>query len=383
MKKQKNRILLLIFFCLLCADASNCHAKNTSLSINKEEIRRTLQKTANWQILNFSYSKEKNLHDSGIDSWVNAVFYMGLFDYSKALDDSCAMKWLYSIGEATQWRVAANFINYPKYSFFHADELCVGQFYLQMYDNCRAEPMIRNIKERADKIMNGSADTLMKYTNKQVWTWSDALFMAPAVYAHLAKITGDETYLKYMDKEFKRTYNSLYDKKNKLFFRDSGYFQKTESNGCQVFWGRGNGWVAAGLVNVLKLLPPESEYRPFYEQLFKEYIPRLAQLQSPAGYWHASLLDPKSYPSPESSATALITYALAYGVNSGLLQRAHFMQYLEKSWTFLNSAVLSDGRLGWVQPIGADPRKVTAEMTASYGIGAFLSAGTELLILNK
>ena len=37
-----------------------------------------------------------------------------------------------------------------------------------------------------------------------------------------------------------------------------------------------------------------------------------------------------------------------------------------------------DGKLGYVQPIGADPKKVTRNMTEVYGPGAFLLAGTEM-----
>lgn len=42
-------------------------------------------------------------------------------------------------------------------------------------------------------------------------------------------------------------------------------------------------------------------------------------------------------------------------------------------------AVSAEGKLGYVQPIGADPRKVTREMTEVYGVGAFLLAGTRFI----
>jgi len=41
-------------------------------------------------------------------------------------------------------------------------------------------------------------------------------------------------------------------------------------------------------------------------------------------------------------------------------------------------AVAPDGKLGYVQPIGADPRKVTRDMTEVYGVGAFLLAGSQI-----
>lgn len=109
--------------------------------------------------------------------------------------------------------------------------------------------------------------------------------------------------------------SSLYDWTNHLFFRDDSYFGKQEANGTKVFWGRGNGWVLAGIANILELLPKDSGLRPFYVQLFVELATQLSKLQDDQGFWHASLLDPDSYPSPETSSTALITYGLAYGLN--------------------------------------------------------------------
>ena len=181
-----------------------------------------------------------------------------------------------------------------------------------------------------------------------------------------------------MDHQFKLTYDYLYDKEYKLFFRDDRFFDKTEVNGQKVFWGRGNGWVAAGLVNILKALPEDSPSRPFYENLFSELVDSLVNLQSDNGFWHASLLDPDQYPSPETSATALIAYALAYGINDDLLSKDKYVTALKKAWIALDSAIGSDGKLGWVQPIGADPKKVTEDMTAVYGVGALLMAGAEM-----
>jgi hypothetical protein len=44
----------------------------------------------------------------------------------------------------------------------------------------------------------------------------------------------------------------------------------------------------------------------------------------------------------------------------------------------MTDAVWPDGKVGWIQPIGEDPRNVTREMTEVYGVGAFLMAGTEI-----
>ena len=146
--------------------------------------------------------------------------------------------------------------------------------------------------------------------------------MAPPVYARMYVLTGRPEFLEFMDREYKATYEYLYDKEARLFYRDWRYFDNVEANGEKVFWGRGNGWVLGGLAELLQILPETNAYRDFYEDLFVDLAARLAGLQSPDGYWHASLLDPASYPSPETSATGFIVYGLAYGVNAGLLDAA-------------------------------------------------------------
>ena len=58
--------------------------------------------------------------------------------------------------------------------------------------------------------------------------------------------TGNRAYLDFMIEKWWMTTAYLYDPSEHLFFRDSTYFKRTESNGRKVFWSRGNGWVLAG-----------------------------------------------------------------------------------------------------------------------------------------
>ncbi len=89
----------------------------------------------------------------------------------------------------------------------------------------------------------------------------------------LYNITGDKKFIRFMDKEYKATYNYLFDKEDNLFYRDHRYFTMKEANGAKVFWGRGNGWVLGGLVELLRELPAKSKYRPFYQDLFQKAMP--------------------------------------------------------------------------------------------------------------
>lgn len=355
-----------------------CSAKS---KIAESDIKSVLNNSAQWQIDNFTYADSGSagyLHDYGIDAWTNAVFYLGLFDWAQVTNNSEYLGWLYSIGEKNGWKVPRNFAHYKSIGIYHADELCMSQFYLNMSRHYNQPKISDSSLYRVDSIFRFPPSDRMNASNKQKWTWCDALFMAPPVYAKAAGINNNTAYLEFMHHEFMDTYSHLYDKEHSLFFRDDSYIGKKEKNGRKIFWGRGNGWVVAGLVQILKELPENYEHRPFYENLLKEMLVSLVKLQREDGFWRASLLDPDSYPAPETSATSLISYSIAYAINNGILPQQTYMKALGKSWNALVSVVDANGKLGFVQPIGADPRKVTREMTSVYGIGAFLLAGTEI-----
>nr|WP_294588890.1 glycoside hydrolase family 88 protein [uncultured Bacteroides sp.] len=342
-------------------------------SLVRSDVRQSMRRVADWQIAHI-----KKVPYSDVN-WVKATFYLGLYRWAEIAEkdnqDSFYFNWLMRLGSRNYWQVDKR--------MYHADDICVAQTYLLMYDKYKQPEMLIPTKARTEWVMANPPHSSFKlsYTDASTlehWTWCDALFMAPPVYLHMYDITGDKKYIRFMDKEYKATYDYLFDKEESLFYRDWRYFTEKEANGSKVFWGRGNGWVLGGLVELLRRLPAESKYRPFYQDLFVRIVERVVRCQGKDGFWHASLLDLDSYPSPETSASGFFVYALAYGINEGLLSSERFLPVVIKGWNALLSTVEEDGKLGYVQPIGADPKKVTRQMTEVYGPGAFLLAGTEI-----
>jgi rhamnogalacturonyl hydrolase YesR len=136
------------------------------------------------------------------------------------------------------------------------------------------------------------------------------------------------------------------------------------------------------LVRILSEFPPNYPERAFYLQLYKEMSARIVSLQQSDGLWRASLLDPESYPGGEASGSGVFCYALAWGINNGILDSNTYRPAVEKAWIALNRCIDTDGRIGWVQPIGFDPRKNFSEDSWEvYGTGAFLLAGSEVVQL--
>ena len=221
------------------------------------------------------------------------------------------------------------------------------------------------------------------------WWWCDALFMGPAAFIKLGITLKENKYLELNDKLFKECYDLLYDKEEHLYARDMKYKWNEpgikvikEANGKKIFWSRGNGWVMGGLVRTISELPKDYPTRDFYIQNYKEMAEKIITLQQADGLWRASLLDPDSYPGGEASGSGFYTYALAWGINNGILDKAKYLPVVEKAWVGLNSLIQPDGHVGWTQPIGADPKKnFNAESWEVYGTGAFLLAGSEVIKL--
>ena len=134
---------------------------------------------------------------------------------------------------------------------------------------------------------------------------------------------------------------------------------------------------------MLQVLDKDDPQRPYYEGLFKKMAAKLVTLQKADGYWPASLLDQDPGTPPESSGTAFFTYAFAWGVDRGLLDRKAYEPAAIRGWAALQRAVQKDGMLGWVQQVGDRPDSVAAEETQFYGSGAYLLAGTAMYDLSQ
>ena len=141
--------------------------------------------------------------------------------------------------------------------------------------------------------------------------------MAPPTWVALAKATGDERYLAHADTRILGDDRLSVRRASTLYFRDSRFIAQRDAKGRKIFWGRGNGWVFAGLARILTDLPADHPSRPRYESLFKQMAAKIVTLQGSQGYWPISLLEPQR--TPETSGTGFFVYGLAWGVNHGLL----------------------------------------------------------------
>jgi rhamnogalacturonyl hydrolase YesR len=202
--------------------------------------------------------------------------------------------------------------------------------------------------------------------------------MSPPVFAHLAQITKDDKYLAFMHKEFWEMTEYLFDKDYGLYLRDSRYFTRKDDQGRPIFWGRGNGWVLAGLARTLEYLPEDDAQLSAYQDLFKNMSTTLLKYQNEDGSWPSSLLEAGKDAHSETSATGLLAFGIAWGINNGLLDKATFLPALENAWTSIVKNIHHNGKVGYVQQVAFAPGLAGEEDTQLYGSGAVLLAAAEI-----
>lgn len=376
-------------FAILCAVLGHFLFLNdaTCQTLTPESVKDLTNKVADWQLSTFDEhskyravaaerSKRPDAHKNYPDLvWHMAALYAGMDRWRVVSGDPKYTDFLKKIGERNGW----NLHERP----YHADDHAVGQFYLNLYQQFNDPAMLKPTQTHFDWILDnpktGSILWKRNTDRHHRWGWCDALFMAPPVWARLAKITGDPKYLDFMDQEYHVTYDLLWDKEESLFWRDSSYFKKREKNGEKVFWARGNGWVFGGLALMIPDLPEDWKPRKFYVDLFKTMAARIKEVQRDDGTWSMGLLGGvEGYPVKETSGTSFYTFGLAWGINNGLLDKAEYEPTVLKAWNALTECVTEEGMLGYVQPVGAAPGDSYPDKTEVYGVGAFLAAGSEV-----
>ena len=77
--------------------------------------------------------------------------------------------------------------------------------------------------------------------------------------------------------------------------------------------------------------------------------------------------------------SALFTYAMAWAVRNGVLDKAVYTPIVYAAWAGLAGTSLQpNGLVGWCQPANGQPAGTTQNSTSDFCVGNFLMAGAEV-----
>lgn len=383
------RWLAKITLVLIIASIAGCNTlsakpKQAEAATNfpaSESVMAQMEKVANWQIPRLDkldYIDFKRSESERPKRWIQGAFMTGLTEIAERSTNPFYEKYIGWRGGEQGWELG--------YRPDFGDDQLIGQTWIWHYKRNGGDQKIEPTRTVFDAILANPPTNDLTFTNGQDsrkmhtcqlrWCWADALFMAPPVWFALSDATGDPRYFNYANQEFKATVEHLYDEDLHLMYRDSRFIGKKGDFGEQIFWARGTGWVYAGLVRSLEYIPLDHPDRPYYEKLFIEMSAKLKSLQKKDGSWAMSLLAQEKIKEPETSGTAFFVYGLAWGIKNGLLDERDYRSSTLSGWNALTSAIHADGKLGWVQRVGAAPGQVAFEDSQLYAVGGFLLAGS-------
>ena len=164
----------------------------------------------------------------------------------------------------------------------------------------------------------------------QTRLWIDDMYMIIALQSQAYRATGDRKYIDRTAKEMCYYLDRLQLKEGP----QAGLFYHAPD--APFVWGRGDGWMAAGMALVLSYLPDDSEYRARIMEGYLGMMTALRDRQREDGRWN-QLLDVKDDPRnwAESSCTAMFAYAFAEGVKHGWLDAAEYAPRVRRAYLAL------------------------------------------------
>jgi rhamnogalacturonyl hydrolase YesR len=146
------------------------------------------------------------------------------------------------------------------------------------------------------------------------------MFMLTLVQSQAYRATGDQKYIDRAALEMSAYLDEL-QQPNGLFYH---------APDVPFFWGRGDGWVAAGMSELLRSLPENHPKRARIMEGYRKIMAALLKYQNDEGMWRQLIDHPESW--PESSCSGMFTFAMITGVKQGWLDEKTYGPAARKAW---------------------------------------------------
>ncbi len=213
--------------------------------------------------------------------------------------------------------------------------------------------------------------------------WADDLYMSCPYLIRMAALTGDEKYLDEVVRQIEGFHSRLFMADQNIYSHI--YFPPIKTPN-RIPWGRGNGWIAVTLTEVLTHMPAGDSRRAYVLERYRTFMQGIAAVQDKTGMWHQVLNEDFSY--EETSATAMFTLAMARGVRNGWLDES-YMTFVKKGWeALLRTSIDAEGNIYGVclgSGCSLDSRyyrDIPTHKNDDHGTGIILLLASELLEMN-
>ncbi len=212
----------------------------------------------------------------------------------------------------------------------HVDANVYGILPLEIYMQTKDKKYLKQGLAFADGQWK---DPLPNGLTSQTRFWIDDIYMIGSLQVQAYRATGNMIYLERAALEID-TYIQKLQQPNGLFFHGPD---------AHFFWGRGNGWVAAGIAEVLLELPKNNPHYSVIHEGYLKMMKTLAESQTVDGMWRQLIDHSESF--EETSSTAMFGYAMSVGIRLGLLTEEPYKSAYKKAWDALFQYTNDDGKI--------------------------------------
>jgi unsaturated rhamnogalacturonyl hydrolase len=210
----------------------------------------------------------------------------------------------------------------------HVDNTVFGTVPLEIYIETKDPKYLELGKSIADAQWQ---DPTPEGLTSQTRSWIDDMYMITEVEVQAYRATGDRKYLDRAAHEMS-VYLDKLQQPNGLFYH---------APDVPFFWGRGNGWVAAGMTELMRSMPQDHPERAHILSSYRKMLATLLKYQNQDGTWNQLIDHPEAW--PETSSTGMFTFAMITGVKNGWLDKKTYAPAARKAWLGLGHYIDAKG----------------------------------------
>ncbi|MDR3792311.1 MAG: glycoside hydrolase family 88 protein [Terracidiphilus sp.] len=261
----------------------------------------------------------KTIHYSEVCTWYGALTYAQLTK-NDALRDALIKKYEPLLpGGAEADRIPLR---------HHVDDSIFGVISLEIAIQTGDKKQLEVGKAWADRQWeNPNPDG----TSAETRYWVDDMYMLTMLQLEAYRATGDKKYLDRDAAEMVKYLDKLQE--------PNGLFHHAAD--VPFFWGRGDGWFAAGMAEMLRSLPADHPDRARIMKGYKLMMSSLLKYQGKDGMWNQLIDKDDSW--PESSSTGMFAFAMITGVKNGWLDAATYGPAARKAWIAASGYIDQNG----------------------------------------
>lgn len=212
----------------------------------------------------------------------------------------------------------------------HVDYRVFGVVPLQLYMQTKDQKYLDIGRNLADQQW---AKTTPDGITAEARYWIDDMYMITAIQVQAYRATKDIRYLNRASLTM-ATYLDRLQQPNGLFYH---------APDSKFFWGRGVGWVAAGMAELLRELPKKHPNRARILQGYQKMMAALLKHQGQDGLWRQLIDNPESW--VETSSTGMFTFSMITGVKNGWLDARVYGPTARKAWLGLVNRLDQDANV--------------------------------------